>query len=66
MYVERTVLLNAVINTFAVALASRVPVIISEAIILGVTWKKTFYSRRNLLQIQATTSLTQCLLRDGM
>ncbi|KIP03866.1 hypothetical protein PHLGIDRAFT_129899 [Phlebiopsis gigantea 11061_1 CR5-6] len=49
----------------AIAIASRVPVVISEAIILVVTWKKTFYSRQNLLRARITTSLTQSLLRDG-
>lgn len=66
LYVLRLRLVCTTLIFGAVAITSRAPVVLSEFMILITTWVKTFYRRQDLLHMRSSTSLTQCLLRDGM
>lgn len=49
----------------ALTIAARIPVIIADALVLILTWAKTYKQVMAARRAQTTTSVSLCLLRDG-
>ncbi|KIP03869.1 hypothetical protein PHLGIDRAFT_121223 [Phlebiopsis gigantea 11061_1 CR5-6] len=48
-----------------VSISGRAPVVLAEAIIIVITWMKTFNGRHAIAHLQDSMTLTQYILRDG-
>lgn len=64
-YVFKPVRFVLIILTSSVSIASRVPVIAADIIVLFVTWMKTAKQARHASLLQMGVSLSETLLRDG-
>ena len=52
-------------TTSPVALASRLSAIISDTIVVAITWKKTFHVHKQASRLGIRTSISSTLLKDG-
>ena len=58
-------LASSYVDNLAVSLATRVPVIVADALVLVLTWMKTYQQVRDARRLNISLSVTTCLVRDG-